>query len=323
MLLGLTVSTRELHAQEERADWTEAAKLFDEGRRLMMGRGTLDRACDVLKQSYSLRRRGDTLLNLAECHRRQGKTATAWREFDEAIRYAEAAEFNEAVQAAQLYRDQLAKTLSELVVEAPTGTDRPEGLTVTLDGEPLPDQQWGQTLYVDPGTHQVAATAPDHHPFSASALVGPKGDRSVVVLKLLPIPKPPPTEPPPAKPPPPSEMTKPEAPVWAIVVGSVGVAMMGVSAGFLADSISAGDELDDTCGGRRRNHCRPGSPFAETYDREVRGFGLFVGLGAGGLIATGVGVVGLAVGLTAEPSPVAVLPWADPSSVGASVVGRF
>lgn len=322
MVLGFSLSTRDLHAQE-RADWVEAAKLLDEGRSLMMKRGMLDEACLALKQSYSLRRRGDTLLNLAECHRRQGKTATAWREFDEAIRYAEAAEFNEAVQAAQLYRDQLAKTLSELVIEAPAGALRPEGLSVTLDGEALPDQQWGQTLYVDPGTHQVEATAPQHHPFSASAVVGPKGDRSVVTLKLVLIPVAPRPPPPPPKPPPPPEKAKPEVPVWAVVVGGVGVAMMGTSIGFLVDSVAAGNELDDTCGGELRNACRPGAPFAETYDREVLGFGLFVGLGASGLVATGVGVVGLVVGLTAEPSPVAVLPWADPHSVGASVVGRF
>ncbi len=154
-------------------------------------------------------------------------------------------------------------------------------------------------------------------------MVGAKGARAVVVLKLVPIPKAPPPEPPPPKPPPPPEMIKPELPVWAVVVGSVGVAMMGVSVGFLADSISAGDGLDDSCGGERRNACRPGSPFAETYDREVRGFGLFVGLGAGGLVAAGVGVVGLAVGLTADPRPVAVIPWVDQERAGVSVFGRF
>ena len=167
------------------------------------------------------------------------------------------------------------------------------------------------------------SAAVEHQPFAASAVVGAKGARAVVVLKLVPIPKAPPPEPPPPKPPPPPEMIKPELPVWAVVVGSVGVAMMGVSIGFLADSISAGDELDDSCGGERRNACRPGSPFAETYDREVLGFGLFVGLGAGGLVAAGVGVAGLAVGLTADPRPVAVVPWADPNSAGFSVVGRF
>lgn len=324
-LLGLTLSVRPLHAaDDEPPEWTEAARLLDEGRELMTKRATLDEGCEVLKKSYALRKRGDTLLNLAECHRRQGKTATAWREFDEAIRYAKEADYGDAVRAAELQRDMLAKTLSELVVEAPSEAERPAGLTVTLDGVPLPYQQWGQTLYVDPGTHVVAATAPDHHPFSTSAEVGVRGSRSVVVLKLVPIPRPPPEPPPPAPTPTPRE-TPAEAtvPVWAIVVGGLGVTMMGVSLAFLVDSMAAGDELDDSCGGEARNACRPGSSFAETYDREVRGFGLFVGLGVGGLAAAGAGAIGLALGLTARPAPVAVLPWADPDGAGATLVGRF
>ncbi len=322
--LGLTFGVADLHAQEpEPPEWTEAARLLDEGRALMSKRATLDEGCVVLKKSYALRKRGDTLLNLAECHRRQGKTATAWREFDEAIRYAKEADYGEAVRAAEIHRDQLAKTLSELVVEAPPEADRPQGLKVTLDGEPLPEQQWGQTLYVDPGSHLVAATAPEHQPFSATAEVGVRGSRSVVVLKLVPLPPKEAPKPPPPKPPQPPGTTRGEVPVWSVVVGGVGLAMMGVSVGFLVDSMAAGDELDVTCGGSPRNACRPGAPFAELYEREVRSFGLFVGFGAGGLIAAGVGATGLVLGLTAPARPVAVLPWVDPQRAGATVLGRF
>jgi hypothetical protein len=328
--LVLALGARDLHAaDDEPAEWAEAAKLLDEGRVLMSKRATLDRGCAVLEKSYSLRKRGDTLLNLAECHRRQGKTATAWREFDEAIRYAKEAEYGEAVIVAIQYRDQLASMLSELVVEVPAEADRPEGLTLSLDGKPLPESQWGQTLYVDPGPHVVTASAPGHRPFSATTEVGDKGVRAALVVKLDPIPKPPAEQPKPPPPKPPPAPPKPpasdagEVPVWAVVVGGVGVAMMGVSVGFLADSLSAGAELDDSCGGEPRNACRPGDPFADTYAREVRSYGLFVGLGAGGLIAAGVGAAGVVLGLTSESSPVAVLPWADPNGAGAALVGRF
>jgi hypothetical protein len=327
VVLGLTLCARDLHAADgEPADWAEAAKLLDEGRRLMSKRATLDRGCAVLEKSYSLRKRGDTLLNLAECHRRQGKTATAWREFDEAIRYAKEAEYGEAVIVAIQYRDQLASMLSELVVEVPAEAGRPEGLTLSLDGKPLPESQWGQTLYVDPGPHVVTASAPGHRPFSATTEVGDKGIRAQLFVKLDPIPKPPVEQPkplPPKPPPPPREPPAPEVPVWAVVVGGVGVAMMGVSVGFLADSVAAGDELDATCGGEPRNACRPGDPFADIYAREVRSYGLFVGLGAGGLVAAGVGAAGIVLGLSSDSSPVAVLPWADPNGAGAALVGRF
>ncbi len=295
--LALTFGARALQADDsEPPEWAEAARLLDEGRALMTRKATLDQGCEVLKKSHSLRQRGDTLLNLAECHRRQGKTATAWREFDEAIRYAKEAEYGDAVRAAELHRDFLAKKLSELVVAVPPEADRPRGLVVTLDGEPLSEKQWGQVLYVDPGSHPVTATAPEHQPFSATAEVRGSGTRTVVEVKLVPVPRPPPPKPPPSPPPPPQpppDVTEEEVPVWAIVVGSVGVAMMGVSVGFLVDSLAAGNELNDTCGGERRNACRPGTPYADTYDREVRGFGVFVGLGAGGLIAAGAGATGL------------------------------
>jgi hypothetical protein len=327
--LGLALGTRDLHADKgESAEWAEAAKLLDEGRVLMSKRATLDQGCAVLEKSYALRKRGDTLLNLAECHRRQGKTATAWREFDEAIRYAKEAEYSEAVITAIQYRDQLARMLSELVVEVPAGPNRPPGLEVTLDGEPLPEQQWGQTLYVDPGIHVVTASAPDHRPFSSSAEVGESGTPSKIAVTLVPIPKPAvePPKPPPPKPPPPSPVPDREVPVWAVVVGGVGVAMMGVSVGFLADSVAAGSKLDGSCGGELRNECEPGEPLKEakeTHAREVRSYGLFVGLGAGGLIAAGVGAAGVVLGLTSDASPVAVLPWADPNGAGAALVGRF
>lgn len=328
--LVLALGTSDLHAdQGEPPEWAEAAKLLDEGRRLMSKGATLDRGCTVLEKSYSLRKRGDTLLNLAECHRRQGKTATAWREFDEAIRYAKEAEYGEAVIVAIQYRDQLARMLSELVVEVPPPSERPEGLSVTLDGKPLPESQWGQTLYVDPGPHSVTASAPGHRPFSYSVEVGERGTPAAVVVELTPVP-PPPAEkpkPPPPKPappkPPPSDSSAPGVPVWAAVVGGVGVAMMGASVAFLADSVAAGNTLDTDCGGELRNACNPSDPFADTYAREVRSYGLFVGLGAGGLIAAGIGATGIVLGLTSGPSDVAVLPWADRNGARAAFVGRF
>ena len=75
-----------------------AMELFDEGRNMMTQTGKLEEACSKLADSYELAKRGDTLLNLAECHRRQGKTATAWREFDHAIRYAQDVEYDEAIE---------------------------------------------------------------------------------------------------------------------------------------------------------------------------------------------------------------------------------
>src|SRR4051812_19591407 len=77
-------------------DQQKAEELFDEGRKLMRSRATLDEACRTLEESLRLWDRGDTVLNLALCHRLQGKTATAWAEFDKALSHGIKVRFPEA-----------------------------------------------------------------------------------------------------------------------------------------------------------------------------------------------------------------------------------
>jgi hypothetical protein len=116
-------------------------------------------------------------------------------------------------------------------------------------------------------------------------------------------------------------MVEPEVPIWALVVGGAGLAMMGASVAFIVDSQAAGDLLDTECGDLR-NQCGDFA-FDEPYDREIRSFALFVGIGGAGAIAVGVGALGLILELSAPARPVALLPWADANTVGASLVGRF
>jgi len=304
----------------------EAAKLFDEGRTLMQEPDGLDRACETLGESYKLRQRGDVLLNLAECHRRQGKTATAWREFDEAMKHAEEVEFAEEIEAAKQLRGELAKTLSELVVEVSLDPAPPADLEIILDGKPLPSAQWRQPLYVDPGPHSATASAKGYEPFDQSVEVQSKGHHAVIKVDLKKIPEAPPPPPPAPEPEPAPPPTPPEAelPVWAFVVGGAGIIMLGVSVAFGIDTASVGGDLDDECGEDRLD-CPPASTFGfeSARDQELRSFGVFVGFGIGGLIATGVGAVGLGMALAGdEDKPaVALAPWAGPHGAGVSVTG--
>src|SRR5690348_13485741 len=186
-LLALAIFARAGVALADDDDWAEAGQLFHEARALMQKPDGLNKACELFTKSYELRQRGDTLLNLAECHRRQGKTATAWREFDEAIKYAEKVEFKEAIEAAVKLRDELATKLSAMMVEVESP---PEGIEVILDGKPLPSAQWGTLLFVDPGTHSVSASAKGHEPFEQSTDVGSKGgERATIKIVLKKIPE--------------------------------------------------------------------------------------------------------------------------------------
>ncbi len=308
----------------EEAKWEEATKLFDEGRVLLTRPRDLAKACEALTQSYALRQRGDVLLNLAECHRRQGKTATAWREFDEAIRYAVDVEFREAIDAAVTRRDELALTLSELYVEVDEKS-LPEGTTVLLDGKKLPSQQWNARLFVDPGIHAVSTTAPGFEPFEGSVEVPPNAKGTVIRATPTAIPPPPPVVPPPPKvappEPKPAQLPPAEKPVWPYVVGGAGIVAMAVSVVFVVDSTAAGNDLDDVCGAERRNSCPVGFDYESPRGREIRGFGLFVGLGVAGLAATTVGVLGFALSGDGKRESAMLAPWASPEGAGLTVRG--
>jgi len=303
--------------------WAESTRLLEEGGAAMGRRGTLAAARGIPPKGYTPHQRGDTLPNRAECHRRQGKTATAWREFDEAIRFAIHVAFPEAIEAAIAKRDALAKNLSALVVEVDVAA-LPEALEVSLDGKRLPKQQWNEVLYVDPGPHVVAAVAPDHEPFEGRVEVPPRGGTTTLRVTPKAIPKPPPPPPPaPAPPPPPAPAPRgepEETPVWPFIVGGAGLVSLGVASLFLVDSTSAGSELDEACTAERRA-CPVGYDFSDARGREMRGFGFFVGFGVAGLGATTAGLLGLLLAGSAESDDVAVAPWVGTTGAGVTVRG--
>jgi hypothetical protein len=181
--------------------------LLAKGRELMAASGKLDEACATLEQSQALMNRGDTLLNLAECHRRQGRTATAWKEFGKAIEFAQDAHFADAVRVAKERHAALEAKLSFLKIVVPPEAGALPGFEVTLNGYPVPKDAWGQAVPVDPGTFAIAAKAEGRQPFSAQSQVGPDGDKREVTVALAPAPATAPTAPVPVPapgPPPPS-----------------------------------------------------------------------------------------------------------------------
>jgi hypothetical protein len=182
----------------------EAEALLVKGRTLMATPGKLEEACATLEQSDALVKRGDTLLNLAECHRRQGRTASAWKEFGQAIELAKEAKVGDAVMVAKQRRADLQAKLSFLTIVVSPETGALPGLELTLNGFPVPRDAWGQAVPVDPGSFAIAAKAEGRQPFSATSQVGPDGDKREVIVTLAPLPPkapPPPAPPPPAPPP--------------------------------------------------------------------------------------------------------------------------
>src|SRR5512141_381175 len=95
-----------------------AELLFREGRRLL-DEGNVDAACEKLQESQALDPMSGTLLNLADCLTKQGKTATAWARFRNAAELATTQ--GKADQAAEATRraNELEADLSYLTIKVP------------------------------------------------------------------------------------------------------------------------------------------------------------------------------------------------------------
>jgi hypothetical protein len=162
MLAGSLTAALVTSAPAARADGTEtdrqiAQSLFDDGRALMEG-GHVSEACPRFAESQRLDPGGGTLLNLALCHELEGKTATAWTEFRDALSLALRDDRKDRQALANLHITELAPKLTRLMVLVPAGVALrdPE---VSLDSSRLPVAAWSTAIPVDPGDHRIAVAA--------------------------------------------------------------------------------------------------------------------------------------------------------------------
>ena len=161
---------------------TLAESLFEEGQALMAA-GRYPEACPKLAESHRLDPASGTVLNLAVCHERQGRVATAWAEYRDALVYATREGRAEREQLASDRIAALEPILPRLVV-AVTATGSGAGLVVKVDGVDVGPAAWGTELPLDPGSHVVTATAPGRQGFAQSIALQVSQKLEVVVPAL-------------------------------------------------------------------------------------------------------------------------------------------
>ncbi len=166
------------HAFAGPAEAARAEKLFQDALYLMDG-GSVAPACLKLVESQRLVPAVGTLLALADCHAKEGKTATAWGEFTELAQTTSAPEF---VAEAQRRADELYPKLSYVSVRA---TGAAEGLEVRFDDSTLGEGALDTELPTDPGQHLVHATAPGYEEVTIRVTVGLGPARQVVSIPPL------------------------------------------------------------------------------------------------------------------------------------------
>lgn len=232
-------------AEPSGADKAVADALFRKGRELMEA-GQVSAACGSFSESQRLDPQLGTLINLAICHERENKTASAFGEYSEAAGLAARTKQTDRERFARSQAEAIEKRLSRILLAGPAEP----GLTITLDGKALGASVIGAPLPLDPGEHVIFADAPGKRRWEHKLEV-PVGPATVTVtIPLLEImtPAPPVLAPPVLAPPviappviaPPADTVSgpdPKRVAGAVLTGAGGVGLViGAVFGGLAFS---------------------------------------------------------------------------------------
>lgn len=177
-VLGFAAVAR---AQSSPADRVTAEALFDEAVRMMKA-GDVAGACPKLQESQRLDAGVGTLVYLAECYARSGRTASAWATWREASAAARAAGQGDREKMARARADALESELPRVIVKTSGGTAT--SLEIKRDGVSIAPAILGTAVPVDAGEHTVVASAPGKRSWSKTVQVG-KAERVEVVVPPL------------------------------------------------------------------------------------------------------------------------------------------
>jgi serine/threonine-protein kinase len=258
-------------AQSTTSDKAAAEALFDEGKKLMIA-GQFPDACDKLEQSQRVDPGIGTLLYLAECYEKSGRTASAWATFREATSAARAAGQADRARQGQQRADRLEANLSKLTIAVPEEVGSLPGFELRRGTELIPKPLWNIPVPVDPGEHQIDARAPGRKPYVTRVRVAEQAGRASISIPPLEISPdgaavpPPPGQPetqPPGAPasavsegvnPPPADIPPSDGSTQrtlAFVAGGVGIVGIGVGTFFGLRAIKKNKDAEKFCEGTR------------------------------------------------------------------------
>lgn len=309
-----------MSAQVTRAEDTDphaADALFEQGKALLDAE-RVNEACERLQDSMRLDPAIGTLGLLAWCHERQGRKATAWREYLEVADMAAKANAPDREKVARQRAAELQRTISTLRIEVQGAVP---GLQVLMDNGPLTPESWGKAMPLDPGQVTLSARAPGYIPWRTTVEIGAEASSVVVRVPLLELPAPPPPPPVVVRKPTPireAESRSVAPPLIAYAVGGTGL-LVGTIYGLR--TIKKNDDSDAHCDAQ--NHCdAEGGALRDDARRS----------GTISTIGFGVGVAGAVVGTWLvlsspdngrAPARATVAPAVAPGNLGLSVAGRF
>jgi hypothetical protein len=158
-------------AEPSDIDKARAQVLFEEGRELLET-GKIDAACDRFERSQKLEPASGTLLNLAACHERAGRIATAWVVFHDAIGAATRDGRADREAFAREHITALTPRLPRIVVRGHACT----GCELFLDGRRVDRAVVSEVTPIDPGEHRLVMRAPSGNETEAVKATAREGD---------------------------------------------------------------------------------------------------------------------------------------------------
>ena len=183
-LTGLSIAAP-VRADPKGSDAKAAAEaLFAEGQKLM-AEGRFSEACSKFEASQRHDRGVGTMLNLADCYERLGRTARAWAEFRAAISAARAANRPDREELARERAQALESRLSRLTLSLSPEASAVPGFELRRNDARVDPAEFGASIPVDPGKHVVEASAPNHEKWVQTIEVA--ADATEVTVTIPPL----------------------------------------------------------------------------------------------------------------------------------------
>ena len=147
---------------------------FEDGMRLSKA-GAYAAACLKLEESLRLDPQMGTRFWLADCYEHVGRSASAWSSFLAVAADARGAGNSAREATARARADALAPSVPRLVLVVPESLRATPGLEIRRDGAVIAPAGWSVPMPVDPGDHQLRASAPGKETWERTLTVGPTG----------------------------------------------------------------------------------------------------------------------------------------------------
>ena len=287
-------------AEAGAAQKAAAESLFDDALKAMKS-GHFSEACPKLEESERIDPAIGTLLYLAECYEKSGRTASAWATFREAASAAQAQGETERTRVAAARADRLQPSLSKLTLKVVPETAQIPSLRVTRDGVSIAKTLFGVAIPVDPGKYHIVASADGYQSHEADIEVAANGDSKSLEIPALAVSTTPavaaapaatapvsnePTGIPPRNPEP------PPAPgnglrTAAYVTGALGIVSLGVGTYFGLKAISKNDDAKAFCPGGNTCNDPQGESLTNDAQSAATVSNITIGVGAA-FVVTGV-----------------------------------